>query len=230
MNGRIKKIFSILLVSTLLAGCTDGLPSPDDVFGEETVEKEWVTQTGNYTILIDDSNNSTYTSVVIGEDDKWLEVTSFSFNATHLSFDIVNNTVIFNNKTFNVPSGYLYQTITTTEIVEYTYPIYTLNSTTSNMSYTLTGSMNTHIHNASNLAVINLTTPLSLDNITIETGEYNLEVTNEIRTASLDVEHMILFGVGMPPSLGTGTLFFPMFDMDITVEYTVTYRLWDGRE
>ena len=88
-----------MVLSTLLAGCADAIPDlPND---EEVVINEWTTLTGNFTALIDDVNNSTYEVVNIGNASKWLVVDSFNYTATHLSFVVTNNTVIFNNYTFD---------------------------------------------------------------------------------------------------------------------------------
>lgn len=95
----VKNITMLIVLSTLLAGCADAIPDlPSD---EEVVINEWTTLTGNFTVLIDDVNNSTYEVVNIGNASKWLVVDSFNYTATHLSFVVTNNTVIFNNYTFD---------------------------------------------------------------------------------------------------------------------------------
>jgi hypothetical protein len=95
----VKNITMLIVLSTLLAGCADVIPDlPSD---EEVVINEWTTLTGNFTALIDDVNNSTYEVVNIGNASKWLVVDSFNYTATHLSFVVTNNTVIFNNYTFD---------------------------------------------------------------------------------------------------------------------------------
>ena len=95
----VKNITMLMVLSTLLAGCADAIPDlPND---EEVVINEWTTLTGNFTALIDDVNNSTYEVVNIGNASKWLVVDSFNYTATHLSFVVTNNTVIFNNYTFD---------------------------------------------------------------------------------------------------------------------------------
>ena len=89
-----------------MAGCADAIP---DVPGtEEEVVVEWTTLNAEFTVLVGDDNNSTYSAVTIGTNSSWLEVSSFNYTATHLSFDIVNNTVIFNNYTF-ANDGYVSQ-------------------------------------------------------------------------------------------------------------------------
>jgi len=101
-----KKIIALLMVTSLMAGCADAIP--DAPFGgEEEVVVEWTTLNGEFTVLVGDENNSTYTDVTIGTNDTWLIVNSFNYTATHLSFEIVNNTVIFNNFTF-YNEGYIH--------------------------------------------------------------------------------------------------------------------------
>ena len=89
------------MVASMMAGCADAIPDPN--FGEEEViiNKEWTTLMGEFTVLVDDGNNSTYSTVTMGANNTWLDVNSFNYTATHLSFEIVNNTVIFNNYTFD---------------------------------------------------------------------------------------------------------------------------------
>jgi hypothetical protein len=95
----IRSVVVLMILSTLLAGCADAIPDiPSD---DEVIVTEWTTLTGNFTMLIDDTNNSTYETVVIGNSSKWLVVESFNYTATHLSFIVNNNTVIFNNYTFD---------------------------------------------------------------------------------------------------------------------------------
>ena len=95
----IKQAIVLLMVTSFMAGCADGIPEPP-INGEEEVVAEWTTLNGEFTVLVDDENNSTYTVITLGENNTWLEVSSFNYTATHLSFDIINNTVIFNNYTF----------------------------------------------------------------------------------------------------------------------------------
>ena len=95
----IKQAIVLLMVTSFMAGCADVIPEPP-INGEEEVVAEWTTLNGEFTVLVDDENNSTYTVITLGENNTWLEVSSFNYTATHLSFDIINNTVIFNNYTF----------------------------------------------------------------------------------------------------------------------------------
>ena len=93
-----KKMIVLLMVASLMAGCADAIP---DLPGtEEEVVVDWTTLNGEYTVLVDDDNNSTYSTVSIGTNNTWVIVNSFNYTATHLSFEIVNNTVIFNNYTW----------------------------------------------------------------------------------------------------------------------------------
>ena len=90
-----------------MAGCADAIPDVPGM-GEEEVVVEWTTLNEEFTVLVGDDNNSTYSTVTIGTNSSWLEVSSFNYTETHLSFEIVNNTVIFNNYTF-ANDGYVSQ-------------------------------------------------------------------------------------------------------------------------
>ena len=94
------------MVASMMAGCADAIPDLPNSEEEEVVE--WTTVSGEFTVLVGDDNNSTYSTVTIGTNSSWLEVSSFNYTATHLSFEIVNNTVIFNNYTF-ANDGYVSQ-------------------------------------------------------------------------------------------------------------------------
>ena len=78
------------------------------------------------------------------------EVSDFNYSATHLSFEVINNTVRFNNYSFNM-KGYLSQ-----------------------------------------------------DGVYWQTG--------------------------LAPNFGDVDLHFAAFPFEVTVEYEVVYRVWDGRE
>ena len=96
----------LLIAACLMAGCADALP--DAPFsGEEEEVIEWTTLNGEYTVLVDDANNSTYSDVTLGTNNTWVIVNSFNYTATHLSFEIVNNTVLFNNFTWE-NDGYIH--------------------------------------------------------------------------------------------------------------------------
>ena len=100
-----RKMIVLLMVASMMAGCADAIP--DLPGSEEDVVTEWTTLNGEYTVLVDDANNSTYSDVRLGTNNTWLIVQSFNYTATHLSFEIVNNTVIFNNFTWE-NEGYIH--------------------------------------------------------------------------------------------------------------------------
>tara|TARA_R110002020_G_scaffold42162_3_gene123828 strand:+ start:493 stop:942 length:450 start_codon:yes stop_codon:yes gene_type:complete len=106
---QVRKAIVLLIAASLMAGCADAIP---DVPGnEEVITTEWTTVSGEFTVLVEDDNNSTTETVIIhrlGTNNTWFNLKSFNWTATHLSFDIVNNTVIFNNYTFN-NDGYVIQ-------------------------------------------------------------------------------------------------------------------------
>jgi len=149
-----KTMMSLLMISILLAGCADAIPSPEDVYSEdEAPQKEWSKMTGNFTLT--SSNNTTllYAPTITVETNTTyglIEVSDFNYTAIHLSFEVINNTVKFNNYTFNM-KGYIVQ-----------------------------------------------------DNIYYQTG--------------------------LAPDFGDVFLHFAAFPFDVTVEYEVVYRVWDGRE
>ncbi len=100
----MKKIFVLLIVSSMLAGCTDAIPAPEEWFGEcETVES--MTESGSVVVLTNETGNT----ISFGNTSKWMEVVSVTYTATHLSFIVDNNSVIFNNITFVDMQGDLYQ-------------------------------------------------------------------------------------------------------------------------
>jgi len=151
-NSRQTKLFEwglvLLICSTLLAGCS--VPSLEEYFdgdNEVVVPVGWLNLTGEFTVM---GNNSTDMDILVGSSNTWLEISSFNYTATHLSFEIINNTVIFNNFTFD-NLGYLSQ---------------------------------------------------------MEVGQ---------------------FSSGYAPNMGTAELYFPTFPYDITINYTVIYREWNGR-
>jgi hypothetical protein len=145
----MKKMFTLLLCASLLAGCS--VPTPDDIFdnNEEVVLNGWDNLTGEFTVIVDENNSTVAPIITLGSNNTWLEVNSFNYTATHLSFEIVNNTVIFNNYTFNNP-GYL-------------------------------------------------------------------------------IQDGFMLSEGYAPNYGSAELHFPVFPFDITINYTVVYREWNGR-
>tara|TARA_R100000742_G_scaffold4120_1_gene1185 strand:- start:892 stop:1377 length:486 start_codon:yes stop_codon:yes gene_type:complete len=147
----LKEFGLVFLLTFMLAGCT--IPTPDEVFAEEEeCIKSWSTLNGSFIYLIDDANNSTQETVWLNVNTTHglIELDYFQFNLTHLSFEIINNSVIFNNFTFDV-NGYLQQ----------------------------------GVH---------------------------------------------LWSNGHAPQFGNASLMFPEFPFDVTVEYEVKYRIWNGRE
>tara|TARA_R100000152_G_C6781951_1_gene217734 strand:- start:6030 stop:6473 length:444 start_codon:yes stop_codon:yes gene_type:complete len=105
---QVNKTMVLLIVASLMAGCADAIPEPPIIGDDEEVINEWTTLNSVFTIIVGDENNSTYETIVLGTNTTWLEVSSFNYTATHLSFEIVNNTVIFNNYTFE-NDGYISQ-------------------------------------------------------------------------------------------------------------------------
>jgi hypothetical protein len=152
------KMMILLIVSSLLAGCADVIPDPGDVYGnEETINKEWLTLAGNFTLITD--NNTTMLSaptIVLDVNSTYglIELGGFNYTAVHLSFEIINNSVIFHNYTFNM-IGHLLQ----------------------------------------------------------ETHDSNY-----------------LWSQGYAPEFGNATLHFASFPFDITIQYELEYRIWDGKE
>lgn len=150
----MKRMMSLMIVCTLLAGCADAIPDPTDVYDEEeSIQKDWQTLTGEFTLVLE--NNST----LVSAPEMWLdtnktygliELASFNYTAEHLSFVVDNNSVIFHNYTFNM-KGHLVQ-----------------------------------------------------DNY--------------------------VWSEGLAPQFGNATLHFAAFPFDVTVDYEITYRIWDGRE
>tara|TARA_R110002051_G_scaffold260800_2_gene320604 strand:- start:11502 stop:12017 length:516 start_codon:yes stop_codon:yes gene_type:complete len=169
-----KKMIALLITASLMAGCADAIPDPEGWLGDTDVvdEPDWITEVGDFTVMFNttttvevpimDGNNSTNETTtmeveiphpVVWVDTNttygWLEVQAINYTATHLSFTIINNTVIFNNYSFDV-NGFLVQ----------------------------------DGHKWSN---------------------------------------------GYAPELGNATLYIPSFPFNISVNYTVTYRVWNGR-
>ena len=109
MGDRMKRVVVLLLVASLLSGCAEAIP---DAPGTETdnvlvTPVGWNNLNGTYTVMVGD-NNSTEPTIVVGNHSTWLEVHSVVLNATHLSFEVVNNTIVFSNYSFEL-DGYLIQ-------------------------------------------------------------------------------------------------------------------------
>jgi len=171
-----KKMIALMIVCSFMAGCADAIPEPDSWFeDDEIIAPDWITEVGEFTIMINETTTVEVITEVAGENNTtinetttmevavpnpviwfdtnsthgWLEVMRVNYTATHLSFNIVDNTVIFNNYSFNV-GGYL-------------------------------------------------------------------------------VQDGFMWSNGYAPNLGNATLYVPTFPFDISVNYTVTYRVWNGR-
>lgn len=105
----------LLMLSTLLAGCADAIPDPDEVYSEDdTIQKDWVILSGNFTLVFDNTTENLTlleAPTILLETNRTyglLEVKRFNYTAEHLSFEVVNNTVKFYNYSFNM-NGYLEQ-------------------------------------------------------------------------------------------------------------------------
>ena len=146
-----------MIAAVFLSGCTEGLPDPpEEGLEEQTPQADWMSMTGEFTLVMNNTTNET----VIHAPTIWLDVNtsygmielqSFKYNITHLSFEVVNNSVIFSNYSWVNIQGYL-----------------------------------------------------------IQGGNY--------------------WSSGFAPEFGNATLNFAAFPFDVTVEYELVYRVWDGRE
>ena len=146
-----------MIVGAFLAGCTEALPDPpSEEFEGQVSDKEWTTLTGEFTVVMDNTTNETliYAPTILLDVNTTygaIELQSFKYNITHLSFEVVDNSVIFNNYSWVNMQGYL-----------------------------------------------------------VQGGNY--------------------WSSGFAPEFGNATLHFAAFPFDVTVEYEVVYRVWDGRE
>jgi len=121
----MKKILTLMIMASLLAGCADIVPdAPTD--GEEILvnPSEWLTLSGEFTLVevnvtTNNTNDNGTTTVVELQStpEIWIDVNTtygmiellnFNYTIVHLSFDIINNTVMFNNFSFAL-DGYLEQ-------------------------------------------------------------------------------------------------------------------------
>ena len=93
---------ALVVMSASLAGCTidELIPNPP---GYD--EPDWVTEYHNFTIETVE-NNTTVPIIVFGNESTWLEVFSVDMSIQELSYEEVDNELIFDNTTFNV-NGYL---------------------------------------------------------------------------------------------------------------------------
>ena len=103
MKTNIKKVLTLLIATVFLAGCTEALPDPpEEEFEGETTQADWMSLTGDFTLVMDNTTNET----LIHAPTIWLDVNtsygaielqSFKYNITHLSFEVINKSVIFKN-------------------------------------------------------------------------------------------------------------------------------------
>jgi len=105
----MKRIMTLLMVSILLAGCADAIPdAPSEDDGETViVVSGWETLSGNYTVMAGD-NNSTAPIITVGNNSTWMQIQIITLNASHLSFEVVDNQIVFSNYTFKL-EGYASQ-------------------------------------------------------------------------------------------------------------------------
>ena len=157
MSNNINKIVALLVAASFLAGCTEALPSPpEEEFENETTQAEWITMTGDFTLVMNNSSNESFAYaptiwVDVNTSYGAIELQSFTYNITHLSFEVVNNSVIFSNYSWVGWQGYL-----------------------------------------------------------VQEDKY--------------------WSSGFAPEFGNATLHFAAFPFDVTVEYELIYRVWDGRQ
>ena len=115
MTNSMNKLLTLMIVGAFLAGCTEALPDPpSEEFDGQVSDKEWTTLTGDFTLVMDNTTNET----LIYAPTIWLDVNttygaielqSFKYNITHLSFEVIDNSVIFNNYSWVNMQGYLVQ-------------------------------------------------------------------------------------------------------------------------
>ena len=99
MKTNINKALTLLVVTAFLAGCTEALPDPpEEEFEGETTQADWMSLTGDFTLVMDNTTNET----LIHAPTIWLDVNtsygaielqSFKYNITHLSFEVINNSL-----------------------------------------------------------------------------------------------------------------------------------------
>ena len=157
MKTSISKAIVLMTVAALLAGCTEALPNPpEEEFEGQTTQADWGTMTGEFTLVMNNSSNESFIHaptiwVDVNTSYGAIELQSFTYNITHLSFEVVNNSVIFSNYSWLGWQGYL-----------------------------------------------------------VQGDKY--------------------WSSGFAPEFGNATLHFAAFPFDVTVEYEVVYRVWDGRQ
>jgi len=157
MTTNIKKVMAMLIAAAFLAGCTDALPDPpEEEFEGQTNSADWITINGDFTLIMNNTTNETLIHaptiwVDVNTTHGAIELQSLKYNITHLSFEVINNSVIFNNYSWTNMGGYLVQ------------------------------------------------------------GNH-------------------YWSSGFAPEFGNATLHFAAFPFDVTVEYELVYRVWDGRQ
>ena len=103
MTNSMNKLLTLMIVGAFLAGCTEALPDPpSEEFEGEVSDKEWTTLAGDFTLVMDNTTNETliYAPTIwvdVNTSYGAIELQSFKYNITHLSFEVINNSVIFNN-------------------------------------------------------------------------------------------------------------------------------------
>ena len=102
----MKRIIALLMISTMLAGCTEVIPDPEDVFSD-CPSPDWIKVDDEVTWMLD--NNSTMPVVDLGNETMLFQLDYFTYTASHTSFTFVNNTVIFDNTTFESKNGHVNQ-------------------------------------------------------------------------------------------------------------------------
>ena len=115
MESNINKALTLLIAAAILAGCTEALPDPpEEEFEGQTTQADWVSMTGEFTLVMNNTTNETLihaptiwvdTNTTYGA----IELQAFTYNITHLSFEVINNSVIFSNYSWVGMQGYLIQ-------------------------------------------------------------------------------------------------------------------------
>ena len=83
----MKRMMSLMIVCTLLAGCADAIPDPTDVYDEEeSIQKDWQTLTGEFTLVLE--NNST----LVSAPEMWLDTNKSVLNVFLIVFTVKSNT------------------------------------------------------------------------------------------------------------------------------------------
>lgn len=151
----IRQLAVLMIAAVFLSGCTEALPNPpSEEFEGQTPQADWLTITDGFTVVMDNNTSLVHAPTIwvdVNTTYGAIELQSFTYNITHLSFEVVNNSVIFNNYSWVNWQGYL-----------------------------------------------------------VQGDKYWSE--------------------GFAPEFGNATLHFASFPFDVTVEYELVYRVWDGRQ